>query len=234
VPEEIKGWFKEVVDEYRIRHKTLEMMSGWQNRAEAGVRENKKGANRAGRQMNSPKLLWDFCIEWVAAIRCLTAHDIPGLGDRVPEEQITGHMPDISEYCQFDWYQLVWYHDYQNFPDSPKRLAKWARVAHDVGGPMCFWLIPKSCIPIACTSVSLLTEDEAASPAIQKLAEALDAAIDKKIGDSVKAKDLSEELQDVFRLSPMISTTLNHLTPWILMPLCRRWMKSLRKRLTNT
>jgi len=76
---------------------------------------------------------------------------------------------------------------------------------------MCFWLIPESCIPIACTSVSLLTEDEAASPAIQKHAEALDAAIDKKIGDSIKAEDLSEELQDVF---PLIPNDLNDFEPF--------------------
>ena len=36
------------------------------------------------------KRLWDYCGEWVAAIRRLTAHDLPGLDGRVPDEVVEG------------------------------------------------------------------------------------------------------------------------------------------------
>jgi hypothetical protein len=199
-PEEIQGRFRDVVNEYRIRHKTSEAWSYWQNHAEAGVREIKNGINRAKRRANSPRRLWDFCGEWVAGIRRLTAHNIPGLEGRVPEEVITGNTPDISEYCQFDWYETVWYYDNADFPEVRKKLGKWVGVAHDVGSPMCFWIIPESCIPIARTTVSSLTVDEAASPEIQELRKTLDEAIEERIGD--KINQLADDLVDVFHVPP--------------------------------
>jgi hypothetical protein len=71
----------------------LEAWSGWQNKAEAGIRENKKkGISQAKRRTNSPKQeVWDFCGSWVPTIqRLLTVHDIPGLEGHVPpaEEHI--------------------------------------------------------------------------------------------------------------------------------------------------
>ena len=129
----------------------------WQNRAEASVRELKRGIMRATRRARSPKRLWDYCGEWVAAIQQLTAHDLPGLRDRVPAEMVDGHTPDISEYAQFDWYQYVWYYNPSvQFPDDAKRLGRWLGVSHDVGNPMCFWVIPPSCKVVARSTVQAL------------------------------------------------------------------------------
>ena len=43
----------------------------------------------------------------------------------VPEARYNGGFADISEYCQFDWYQYVWYID----PKQEKHLARWIGVA---------------------------------------------------------------------------------------------------------
>jgi hypothetical protein len=66
---ETGGRFGEVVREYRIKHRTTEPYSGWQNRAEACIREIKRGIKRASLRARSPKRLWDYCGEWVAAVR---------------------------------------------------------------------------------------------------------------------------------------------------------------------
>jgi hypothetical protein len=116
---EMAGRFAEVAKEYRVKQRTTEAYSGWQNRAEASIREIKRGIKRATLWSRSPKRLWDFCGQWVAAIRRLMAHDISGLHDRVPSEAIEGNTPDISEYAQFDWYEYVWYLDPAvQFPDD--------------------------------------------------------------------------------------------------------------------
>jgi hypothetical protein len=79
---------------------------------EVKIRELKKGIRRAPmRKARMPYRLWNFCGEWVSAIRRYTAHNIPLLEGRVPAESIEGNTPDILEYAQFDWYQYVWYHD---------------------------------------------------------------------------------------------------------------------------
>jgi hypothetical protein len=84
----------------------------------------KRGIRRATLRARYPKRLWDFCGEWVAAIRRLTAHDIPALQGRVPCEAMEGNTPDISEYVQFDWYQYVWYIDPAvPFPEDSVRAS---------------------------------------------------------------------------------------------------------------
>jgi hypothetical protein len=100
---EVYGRFGEVAREYRIKQRLTEPYSGWQNRAEAAIREVKRGIRKATQRARSPNRLWDYCGEWVAAIRRLTAHDIHSLHDRVPCEAVEGNTPDISEYAQFDW-----------------------------------------------------------------------------------------------------------------------------------
>jgi hypothetical protein len=55
----------------------------------------KRGISRATLRARYPKRLWDFCGEWVAAIRRLTAHDIPALQGRVPSEAMEGNTVRI-------------------------------------------------------------------------------------------------------------------------------------------
>ena len=195
---ETQGRFGGVIKEFHIKQRTTEAYSAWQNRAEASVRELKRGIMRATRRARSPKRLWDYCGEWVAAIRWLTAHDLPGLGDRVPTEMVDGHTPDISVYVQFDWYQYIWYYDPSvQFPDDAKQLGRWLGVAHDVGNPMCFWVLPPSCKVVARSTVQALLPDEMADPEVQAKIAQLDAAIREKIGDTIPDNEVNPDLRDL-------------------------------------
>jgi hypothetical protein len=135
----------------------------------------------------------------VAAIRRLTAHDIPSLHDRAPCEAIEGNTPDISEYAQFEWYQYVWYHDPAvRFPDDPKKLGRWIGVAHDVGSPMTFWVLPASCKVVARSTVFPLSQDEMADPLVKSRLVELDLAVTEKIGNSVHNDDVDHALIGLF------------------------------------
>ena len=118
-PEEIGGTWNAVRKKYHINQRWTEPYSPWQNAAENSIREIKKGIKRHTRRMNSPKRLWCYLGEYVAALRRLTAHDLPELDGMVPEARYNGGFADISEYCQFDWYQYVWYID----PKQEKHLG---------------------------------------------------------------------------------------------------------------
>jgi hypothetical protein len=87
----------------------------WQNQADGEIRELKKGIFKHSRRRGSPKQVWCYCGEWVSGIRRLVAHDTPALDGRVQADFMSGDTPDISEYCQFDCYQGVWFTD----PKSP-------------------------------------------------------------------------------------------------------------------
>jgi predicted hotdog family 3-hydroxylacyl-ACP dehydratase len=192
---ETQGDFGNIVREYKIKPTTTEPYSEWQNRAEAAVREIKRGLKRTMQRTRTPKRLWDYCGEWVAAVRRLTAHDLPGLDGRVPDEVVKGNTPDIAEYAQFDWYQYVWCHDPAvQFPNDQRRLARWIGVAHSVGNPMTFWVLPSTCKVLARSTVWSLTEDERQNPAIQAQMAELDASIREKVGDLVPDDEVDGEL----------------------------------------
>lgn len=192
---ETQGRFAELAREYRIKQRQTEPYSGWQNRAEAAIREIKRGIRRATLRARSPKQLWDFCGEWVAAIRRLTAHDIPALQGRVPCEAMEGNTPDISEYVQFDWYQYVWYIDPAvPFPEDSRKLGRWIGVAHDVGSPMTFWILPQSCKVLARSTVTQLTDDELKNPVTKGMIAELDNSIKSKIGDTLVDDEIDNEL----------------------------------------
>jgi hypothetical protein len=195
-------WGK-IVKEHRINQRTTELYSPWQNRAEAEIREIKKGIRRATRRTGSPYRLWDYCGQWVSAIRRLTAHDITSLDGRVPAELIEGNTPDISEYAQFDWYEPVWYKDPAiPFPKDNRRLGRWIGVAHDAGAPLTSWVLPASGRPVARSTVSSFTAEDKITPSVQGDLAELDRAIEEKIGNQRPSKEVEKDFNALHPIIP--------------------------------
>ena len=57
-----------------------------------------------------------------------------------PYESVTGDTPDISEYVDFGFWDLVWFWDKPRDDRNPK-LARWLGVAHRVGSALCYYVI---------------------------------------------------------------------------------------------
>jgi hypothetical protein len=131
----------------------------------------------------------------VSEVRSLTAQPLFSLHESTPFELVTGNMPDISEYLAFEWYQPVYYYDQTTFPNQHELLGRWIGVAHNVGQAMCFWLLPKSGVPIARTMVRAVTEAELQTNDVKMELESFDASIERKIGDHlIDESDLSFEV----------------------------------------
>jgi len=118
------------------------------------------------RKTNSPLSLWDYCCNFVARIKNLTANNYYAAHGRTPMEILTGDTPDISEYMSFQWYQPVWYLDGDSFPNDKKKLGHWLGVSHRVGQAMCFWILTENVTIISRTSVQAVTRDELNSTVI--------------------------------------------------------------------
>ena len=75
---------------------------------------------------------------------------------------ITSKTPDISEYCDFDFYYLVWYHPVlrPNFNDENSNLGRWLGVSHRIVSDMCYWILKKSDTIIVETNVQHVTRDD--------------------------------------------------------------------------
>jgi len=122
-------------------------------------------------------------LEWQARIMQII---LQGFNQRTAYEMVTGRTPDISEYCDFDFYDLVW--DWLNTVEPQNDinccLARWVGVAHRVGSTMCYWLIPVSRRVIANTSVQHVIADDHLSPAIKRQIDQFDAALTEHLDDA--------------------------------------------------
>ena len=149
-----------------------EAHSQWQNRAESEIRELKRMLKRFTRTSGSPQRLWCYLLDFICKIRRLMVPwDAPNA--RPPSELRLGTTPDISEAAQFDWYQYVWFVN----PKMEKCIARYIGVADNIGAMMTFWLLPKSCLPVARSSVSPVTDTELQKDGVKKLITELDSAI---------------------------------------------------------
>jgi len=60
-----------------------------------------------------------------------------GRDGRTGYEEVFGQTPNIAEYVDFEFYDLVWWWDKADKMSSttdPKRLARWLGISHRVGG----------------------------------------------------------------------------------------------------
>ena len=62
-------------------------------------------------KMKLPKVLWDDCLELEAYIHSDTSLDIFELYIMTPETNISGETSDITNFCEFGWYQWVYFID---------------------------------------------------------------------------------------------------------------------------
>ena len=64
---------------------------------------------------------------------------------------VTVETSDISEYVDFDFYDLVWYHTGKNTRSRKENqsLRRWMIVMRSVGSDMSYWIMQISVQPIA-------------------------------------------------------------------------------------
>lgn len=70
--------------------------------AETAIRELKRGADRKMAKMNTPRRLWDDCIQLEALIRSNMALNLFGLKGQVPETVVTEQTADTSALGEID------------------------------------------------------------------------------------------------------------------------------------
>ena len=76
-----------------------------------------------------PNRLWDYGLVYEAEILSRLSR---GQDDRTGIERLTGDTPDISEWMDFGFYDIVWYHDQPkpDLTDESRKLGRWLGVSH--------------------------------------------------------------------------------------------------------
>ena len=96
--EQTLGEFRRKYRESGCHIKQVEPYSPWSNSAEVAIKVLKLDTDRDLRQSQSPKVLWDDCLERRSYIKSLTTNDHSTLQGECPETLINGETPDISTF----------------------------------------------------------------------------------------------------------------------------------------
>ena len=95
----------------------LEENRPWANRAKLYIALVKEAVRKDMKESDCPIALWDYCAERRERIHNLTSKNSLQLDGQTFSFSITGDEGDISNLCQFKWYEWVYYREGSaNFP----------------------------------------------------------------------------------------------------------------------
>jgi hypothetical protein len=130
--------------------------------------------------MNTPQVLWDHAIEYVAMIRSHTALDLFSLPGETPTTKLAGDTADISHLCQFGWFDPVWFIDLKA-PLMKKVIGRYLGPSTTVGDVMCSKVLHRTSNVRVRRSVLPLSVAELIDPTIKTLISDFDSALSDKL-----------------------------------------------------
>ena len=126
-----------------------------ENPAEGSIREVKRRYYQMKEKYDVHDRVWDFLIAYVCERGNVIANGSGYAKGRTPIEGITGNTPDISEYLDFSFYDLVTYKSDPGVHSAS--IGRWMGVSHRIGPEMAYWILPESGQPISYTTVQRIT-----------------------------------------------------------------------------
>ena len=103
-----------------------------------------------------------------------------------PHTLVTGEEGDISNLCQFSWYEWVYFHEHTAaFPHNKEVLGRVLGPAHGAGNEMAQWILKANGWVVPRRSVRPLHPGELTSPSEQSKCQSFDALIERRFGTSI-------------------------------------------------
>ena len=137
-PEQTSKNVKDFCNSIGTTLRRLEEGTPWANKAELYIGLIKEAVRKDMKESGSPIPLWDYCVQRRARINNLTAKDLFQLHGQNPHFTVTGEEGDISNLCQFGWYDWCYFCEKKNkFPFNTQQLGRVIGPAAGEGNKMC-------------------------------------------------------------------------------------------------
>ena len=163
------------------------------DRAELYIGLLKEAVRKDMRETHSPLRLWCHCAERRAQIFNLTAKNIFQLEGQNPHLATFGEMGDISNLCQFGWYEWCYFRQHTaGFPQMQEELGRCLGPAKNEGNEMCQWVLQMNGEIVPRRSLRRLRAEEISvtNEAESRKEAQFDEAITKRLGDSFSASPM--------------------------------------------
>mmetsp|Transcript_26699 Transcript_26699/g.37842 ORF Transcript_26699/g.37842 Transcript_26699/m.37842 type:complete len:775 (+) Transcript_26699:4067-6391(+) len=165
--------------------RALEEGTPWSNKAELYIGLLKEAVRKDMREANCPLVFWDYCIERQARINNLTVKDTFKMQGRNPQSIITGEEGDISNLCQYGFYDWVYYRDRTaTFPFNKEVLGR-VLGPTEKGNEMCQMILKANGTTVPKRTVRPLTVAEIHSDSEKKKRNVYDRLIEARHGTSI-------------------------------------------------
>ena len=165
----------------------LEEATQWADRAELYIGLIKESIKKDVNRSDCPMVIWDYCAERRARIHNVTPRDLFQLNGTNPTTATFGTQPDISNICQYDWYDWCYYREESGiqFPFQKRKLGRVLGPIKNEGNEMAQGVMNIDGRVVPRRTTSRLTEEEMSSASEQKKRDIFDKAIREKFGNSM-------------------------------------------------
>ena len=181
--EQMSSEVKKFCNDIGTTLRALEEGTPWSNKAELYIGLIKEAVRKDMHEMNSPLCLWDYCVERRARINNLTAKNAFKLHGSTPHTVTTGDEGDISNLCQYGWYEWCYFRDQiAAFPNNKEVLGRVLGPAKGAGNEMAQWILKANSRVVPRRSLRPLKVDEIHSPLEIKKREVFDELIKRRLG----------------------------------------------------
>ena len=201
--EQMSKEVKQFCNEIGTTLRALEEGTPWANRAELYIGLMKEAVRQDMREKDSPMVFWDYCLERRARIHNLTAKPNFKLHGSNAHTLTLGEEGDISNLCQFGWYDWCYYREHTaKFPNQQEVLGRVLGPARGEGNEMAQWVLKGNGKVVPRRSCRPLNEAETYSPVEIKKRKLFDELIERRYGTSinppkpVKAKPNPDQADD--------------------------------------
>ena len=184
--EETSSKLKQFCNNIGTALRVLEEGTPWMNRAELCIGHMKSAVRKDMKEADSPLVFWDYCIERRARINNLTAKKLFQLHGSNPCTTLTGEEGEISNLCQFKWYDWCYYREHAHmFPFNKEVLDRVLGPAKGEGNEMAQWVLKANGRVAPRRTLRPLQVSEMHSPAEIGKRKVFDNLIKEKWGDSI-------------------------------------------------
>lgn len=166
--------------------RALEEGTPWANKAELYIGLLKEAVVRDMKEADSPMVFWDYCLERRARIHNLTAKPSFKLHGSNAYTVTTQEEGDISNLCQFGWYDWCYFREQSaGFPHQKEVLGRVLGPARGEGNEMAQWVLKGNGKVVPRRSCRPLNTAELHSPIEVKKRKVFDDLIERRHGTSI-------------------------------------------------
>ena len=181
------GQVRRFCDQVGTTLRILEAHTPWANRAELYIGILKEAVRKDLRASNAPMVLWDYAMERRARIHNVLPRPLFQNKGLAPHVATFGVPGDISNICNFGWYEWIYFRDESSFPANKEKLGRILGPLPNEGNEMAQAILNSSGKVITRRSLRRLTVTERHSDSERSKRRTFDESIKEKLGDSVSS-----------------------------------------------